>query len=91
MLGTEISENEWERKTMERRQFLLELKEKLSGLKEKLKGLGVSPQDYVQESQEVEFSMEELNKIQTEMETFKKRIDELESTVHQLNRKFVPG
>jgi len=84
MLGTEISENEWERKTMERRQFLLELKEKLSGLKGELKGLGVSPQDYVQESQEVEFSMEELNKIQTEMETFKKRIDELESTVHQL-------
>jgi uncharacterized protein YhaN len=84
IFGTEISENKWEQNITERRQFQTQLKEKLSGLTGELKGLGVSPQDYVQENQEIEFSVEELNKVQTEMEILKDKISELENGIDKL-------
>jgi len=84
IFGTEISENKWEQNITELRQFQTQLKEKLSGLTGELKGLGVSPQDYVQENQEIEFSVEELNKVQTEMEILKDKISELENGIDKL-------
>ena len=84
IFGTEIPENKWEQNITERRQFQTQLKEKLSGLTGELKGLGVSPQDYVQENQEIEFSVEELNKVQTEMEILKDKISELENGIDKL-------
>lgn len=84
IFGTEIPENKWEQNITERRQFQTQLKEKLSGLTGELKGLGVSPQDYVHENQEIEFSVEEQNKVQNEMEILKEKISELENGIDKL-------
>ncbi|HCI55671.1 MAG TPA: hypothetical protein PLN06_01505 [Bacteroidales bacterium] len=65
----EISENEWQHKLHELTDRRNELKEKAEHLKGELKGLGVSESEYITDDPGIEFSQEELDSLDIQLQS----------------------